>query len=369
MSGGEIEVDHGMCEQLGEALLHLLRNAFAHGIEAPAERVARGKPARGRLAVSARREDQVIFIRFEDDGRGVDLERVEQALERREGTAPSPLGNEDLLAALFRPGFSTRERADGLAGRGMGLDIVKRSVTRLGGEVGLESQPGRGTLFRLTVPLTAAITEAVLFKVGGQVYAVPAAHVLEALALRPDALRMPEAARGQPPVPVLRLQALLGVEMPPLRRAAALYLRFGERSFVATCDKIIGPRTIVVRPLDPVLSGLGLYAGATISGAGKAQLIFDLGALADAAYAPTRPSPSSPRRGQPRILVVDDSRVAREATARVLVASGFQAVTAADGWDAWELLSERRFDAVVTDLEMPRLDGWSSSRRSARNPR
>ncbi len=354
ISGGEIEVDHRLCEQLGEALLHLLRNAMAHGIELPLERVAQGKPARGRLTVSAERGEQGLLIRFEDDGRGVDRELVKRALERRQASA-SP-GDEGLLATLFLPGFSTRTKADGLAGRGMGLDIVKRSLGRIGGEVKLESPSGEGARFRLTVPLTTTITEAVLFKVGGQVYAVPAAQVVEALPLRPDALRAAGSKAGQRRVPVLRLQALLGVEMPPLRRAAALHLRSGQRSFVATCDKIIGPRTIVVRPLDPVLSGLGLYAGATISGAGKAQLIFDLNALADAAFSQNRPGQSLTRRTQ-RVLVVDDSRLAREATARVLVASGFQAVTAADGWDAWELLSERRFDAVVTDLEMPRIGG------------
>jgi chemotaxis protein histidine kinase CheA len=375
ITGGEIEVDNLLCEQLGEALLHLLRNALAHGIEAPAVRLSQGKPARGRLTMSARQEDESILISFQDDGRGVDRERVRRALPPG---ANRTMNDQELLATLFQPGFSTRAHADDLAGRGMGLDIVKRTVARLGGQVEMESQEGRGTRFLLTVPLSAAITEAVLFKVGGQVYAVPAAHVLQALPL-PDALRAAaakavrppgEAPSGRPPgpLPVLRLQALLGVEMPPVRRAAALLLRFGERSFIASCDKIIGPRTIVVRPLDPVLSGLQLYAGVTISGAGKAQLIFDLGALAEAAYSPARAPAPAPRRAQPRILVVDDSRLAREGTARALADLGFQTVTAEDGWDAWELLSERRFDALVTDLEMPRMDGLELITKIRREP-
>jgi chemotaxis protein histidine kinase CheA/ActR/RegA family two-component response regulator len=371
ITGGEIEVDNLLCEQLGEALLHLLRNALAHGIEAPAVRLSQGKPARGRLTVSARQEDESILICFQDDGRGVDRERVRRALP---AGANRTLDDQELLATLFQPGFSTRAHADDLAGRGMGLDIVKRAVTRLGGQVGMESHDGRGTRFCLTVPLSAAITEAVLFKVGGQVYAVPAAHVLQALPL-PEALRAPTGVpsgtspgRGPGVLPVLRLQALLGVEMPPVRRAAALLLRFGERSFFASCDKIIGPRTIVVRPLDPVLSSLQLYAGVTISGAGKAQLIFDLGALAEAAYSPARVAARTPRRAQPRVLVVDDSRLAREGTARALADLGFQTVTAEDGWEAWELLSERRFDALVTDLQMPRMDGLELIAKIRREP-
>jgi chemotaxis protein histidine kinase CheA/CheY-like chemotaxis protein len=377
--GGEIEVDKSLVEQMTDPLLHLLRNAVAHGIEPPAVRQARGKAAKGRILVTARQEGEFAFIRFEDDGQGIDREEIRQALVRRGRlAAEAPLREEALLAAIFEPGFSTRAEADAMAGRGMGLNIVKRAVLRLGGDVTVEYQPGGGTRFRLGVPLHAAITQALLFKVGGQVYAVPAAHVVQAVPLGPDALlvkdgalegvalRQPSAAEAR--VPILRLQSLLGVEMPPDRRTAAIHIRYGERSFLATCDKIIGPRTIVVRPLGSVVGLMPLYAGVTISGAGKAQLVLDLGALADAAYAPTRTTGAAVRRGQPRVLVVDDSRLSRETTARVLLAAGFQPITAEDGWEAWELLSERRFDALVTDLEMPRLDGFELIERVRREP-
>jgi chemosensory pili system protein ChpA (sensor histidine kinase/response regulator) len=374
--GGDIEVDKSLVEQMVDPLLHLLRNAFAHGIETPAERQAAGKAPKGRIRVTARQEGEFVFIRFEDDGRGIDREEVRQALVRRGRLAAgAPLKEDTLLAAIFEPGFSIRAEADALAGRGMGLNIVKRAVLRLGGDVTVEYQPKAGTRFRMAVPLHAAITQALLFKVGGQVYAVPAAHVVQALPLGPDALLVKEGGieevslrekNGESRVPVLRLQGLLGVEVPPGRKMAALHIRYGERSFLATCDKIIGPRTIVVRPPGPILGVLPLYAGVTVSGAGKAQLVFDLGALADAAYAPVRAAPTGTRRGQPRILVVDDSRLSREATARVLLGVGFQAITAEDGWEAWELLGERRFDMLVTDLEMPRMDGFELIERIRR---
>jgi chemosensory pili system protein ChpA (sensor histidine kinase/response regulator) len=366
--GGEIEVDKSLVEQIADPLLHLLRNALAHGIEAPGDRQARGKSTKGRIQVTARQEGEFVFIRFDDDGRGINREEIRQALVRR-GRIPAdaPLDERTLLSAIFEPGFSSRAEADALAGRGMGLNIVKRAVTRLGGDVSVQYRSGAGTRFRVAVPMHAAITQALLFKVGGQVYAVPAAHVVQALPLGPDALLVKDGAvegvalrraSADAHVPILRLQSLLGLETAPGRRTAALHIRYGERGFIATCDKIIGLRTIVVRPLGPLLGTLPLYAGVTISGAGKAQLVLDLGALAEAAYAQGRHLSSGVRRSQPRVLVVDDSRLAREATAAVLVGAGFQAVTAEDGWEAWELLGERRFDAVVTDLEMPRVDGF-----------
>jgi CheY-like chemotaxis protein len=165
-------------------------------------------------------------------------------------------------------------------------------------------------------------------------------------------------AGNLPGLPLLRLHALLGIELPPGRRATALHVRYGGRDFVLTCDKVIGPRTVVIRPPGPLLGLIPLYAGVTASGAGKAQLVLDLGALADAAFGPPRIAAPGPQRGQPRVLIVDDSRMARESAARLLSAAGYQTVAAEDGWDAWEVLGERRFDAVVTGLEMPRVDGF-----------
>jgi CheY-like chemotaxis protein len=249
----------------------------------------------------------------------------------------------------------------------MGLNIVKRAITRLGGEVKVETQLGVFTRFRLSLPLTGAITQGLLFKIGGQVYAVPAAHVIEVLPIGHNVLagsNLSASESGELPaisgvsVPILKLHAMFGLELPPGRRAAALHVRYAGRNFLITCDKIIGPRTIVVRPPGPLIGLIPIYAGITASGAGKAQLVLDLGALADIAYSASAPTPAPPRRGQPRVLVVDDSRLAREAACRLLSAAGYQSVSAEDGWEAWEALGERRFDAVVTALEMPRLDGF-----------
>jgi chemotaxis protein histidine kinase CheA len=368
VSGGEIELDKAIVDQLGDPLLHLLRNAMAHGIEPAAVRTERGKPARGRITIRASLEADFVFLSFEDDGGGIDREAIRKAL-RRSGQEPEAdeASDETLVNAIFEPGFSTRPQSDALAGRGMGMNIVKRAVMRLGGEVKVESKAGAYTRFRLSLPMSGAITQGLLFKLGGQVYVVPAAHVIEVLPIGHNVLAGSATSTndsGEMPVlggvsvPILKLHALLGIELPPGRRAAALHVRYAGRNFLITCDKVVGPRTVVVRSPGPLIGLLPIYAGVTASGAGKAQLVLDLGALADIAYATETMAPAVTRRRQPRVLVVDDSRLAREAAARLLGAAGYQAVAAEDGWDAWEMLGERRFDAVVTALEMPRLDGF-----------
>ncbi len=378
VTGGEVELDKSVVDQLADPLLHLLRNALAHGIESAMVRAERGKPARGRIDIKTMQEGDCVFITFEDDGGGIDREAVRQALVRTgRQAAAAELDDKGVVTAVFEPGFSSRPQSDALAGRGMGLNIVERTVAHMGGEVKLEYQAGVFTRFRLSVPLSGAITQALLFKLGGQVYAVPAAHVVEALPVGPEILAgnsvmttMPaqHPTGGASALPLLRLHALLGVELPPGRRAAALHVRYGGRDFVFTCDKVIGPRTVVIRPPGPLLGLISLYGGVTASGAGKAQLVLDLGTLADTAFGPPRTAAAGPRRGQPRVLIVDDSRMARESAARLLYAGGYQTVAAEDGWDAWDVLGERRFDAVVTALEMPRVDGFQLIARIRHEP-
>lgn len=374
--GGELELDRSLLEQLFEPLLHLLRNAVIHGIETPEARGSAGKPETGELSLSVRLEGEFVFLTFADDGRGVDREAVKRVLVRRNRLAPDAhLSDDQLMETLFEPGFSTRTTADALAGRGMGLNIVKTSVMKLGGSVSCHFSPGKGTIFTLCVPLASAITQALLFKLGGQVYGIPLSQVVAALppvsdlhttgqTLLGSDLRL---ASGQV-LPLLKLQGLLGVESPPDHRLSLLHLRFGERQFVITCDRIIGPRTVVIRPLGPILSLLPYFSGAAVSGKGKVQLLLDVAALAALALRTERLPVVAARRSSVRVLVVDDSRLAREAATRALASIGVQTLTAEDGWEAWELLNERRFDAVVTDLEMPRVDGFALIARIRKDP-
>jgi chemotaxis protein histidine kinase CheA/ActR/RegA family two-component response regulator len=385
-AGEETEIDKALVERVAEPLLHLLRNAVAHGIEPPEVRRALGKPGAGLVSLTARRTDDALEIVVDDDGQGIDLAGVRRALVaagRVDLDAAGDLDEASLFAALFEPGISTRVAADDVAGRGVGLDAVRAALTRMHGSVSVTSRAGLGATFTVRLPVTTAVQEALLFKVGGHVYAVPAARVDETIDVTPADVQLGDDERlrfrGQW-LPLVRLGALLGVPPPPgaSERRAALVMTavLGPASdgrapstlrFAATCDRVIGPREIVVRSLGPLLSRLPIYAGATISGAGKVQLILDVTRLAQIADEGMHAARPERALGPPRVLVVDDSRSIREAASLILAQGGFAADVVADGWDAWELLQDRPFDALVTDLEMPRLDGWELIARVRRS--
>ncbi len=362
--GGETAIDKVQQERLWQPLLHLVRNSIAHGIEPSDERAIAGKPMRGRLRLHASSDAEHVTVRIEDDGRGIDRERVAERLRHKGVALPEgAIDDATLFAELLGSGVSTQATVDDLAGRGVGLQIVREVLAELGGTVAIDSTPGVGTAFVLRLPVGTVVKEALLFKVGGHVYGLPAAAVLHISQIGPEQIeRNPEGDHldldGER-VPLLRLGALFGIPAPPADRQirSAILLRGRRGSFALTCDKIIGPREVVVCSLGPLLQNLSLYAGATISGAGKVQLLLNLDTLES--YALGRAPGPRPRRAHaaPRLLVVDDSRTVREAALGILQAAGFVVELAVDGQDALELLLDRPFDALITDLEMPRLDG------------
>ena len=369
--GDDVDLDQIIVDRVGEALLHLVRNAVAHGIESPEERARLGKSAMGRVRVEARAGRDSVEIDVSDDGAGIDPTRVREALVRA-GRATAQevarLDDERVLRRIFDPGFSTRGGADELAGRGVGLDAVAATVAGLGGEIAVESPPGRGARFHIWLPSTAALTHALLFKVGGQVYAVHAAAVVEIIHV--ELVTADRADRGEPlhlggrDIPLVRLRPILGGDFPPggLRRGPVIILEYDGERFAITCHKVVGTREVVVKSLGPLLGRLALFAGATISGAGAVQLLLDVGELHELARdrrrtGRTRSLTPRPLVGR-RVLVADDSRSVREALAALLAQAGFAVEVAADGWEAWERLQDRAFDVLITDLEMPRVHGW-----------
>jgi two-component system chemotaxis sensor kinase CheA len=367
-SGDATEFDKTVAEQITDPLIQILRNAVVHGIEPPEERIRRGKPPVGTITLSARQESSLVVLEVTDDGRGVDTTRLRQRFvdDGRWTAARARLASDaDVLAALFDPGVSSRDEADAdeLAGRGIGLDLVRETIARLGGEITVTSLPGRGTTFTMRLPVSTAVSLAMLFKVGGQVYAVPNVHVESTATVDGDAATV--AVRGET-VPVVPLPQILATAIAPAaaaERRTALILGYAGKTLAATVDKVIGPREIVVRPMGPLLSPLPLFAGATVSASGKVQLILDVAHLARLAHpgAGAEEAPAvalEPRPVAGRALVVDDSRAIREALTTMLAREGWIVDVAEDGTRAWQMAQQLQYDLVVTDLEMPRMNGF-----------
>ena len=358
--GEDTEFDKAVAEQLVDPITQLLRNAVAHGIEPPDERALRGKPPTAIITIRARQDGNLLVLELSDDGRGVDINALRDRLvaTHRWSSARAQLATEgDVLDALGT-GVSVRGDADELAGRGIGLDVVRQTVARLGGEVKVSSVPGRGTTFSLRLPLSTSLAQAMLFKVGGQVYAIPAVHVIDTTLVEPGAT---STTVRHEQLPVLRLEALLGHGVTNERRPGVV-VTFAGKGFVGTVDKIVGPREIIIKPLGPLLAPLTLYAAATISGSGKVQLILDPAQLVRRAH-PDAPEAigelaSAPMVLAGRALVVDDSRAIREAMTSMLGREGWIVDVAEDGARALQMTRQLRYDLVVTDLEMPQLNGF-----------
>lgn len=373
--GGETEFDKSVADQIGDALIHLLRNAVAHGIEPAEVRRASGKPDEGMVTVSARHEGQTVIIEVADDGAGIDPSVLRKRLVdsgRWSATQAGLADDGEVLRALFAARLSSRQVVDELAGRGIGLDAVRESVAQLGGDLSVTSSPGAGTTFAMRLPLTTAISNALLFKVGGHVYALPNVHVLGTV----DAIE--RAGEGLPAqlafdgaaVPLVLLHAALAAPAPRAGAAVpAVVMDYASHRLALAVDKIVGPREIVVKNLGPLLSPLPLYVGGTISGSGKVQLILDPAALVRLAYPEANAAGAARRRSHAaRVLVADDSPAVREAMAQILERAGYHVDAAATGLAAWRMLGRARYDALITDLQMPEMGGVELIERLRADP-
>ena len=286
VEGKDIELDRALLDEIGEPVVHLLRNAVDHGIEAPEVREARGKPRRGRLVLSASRERSAVLVRVRDDGRGIDRQRV---LARAQelgmvGRDVARLDAETLFRVIASPGFSTATAVSDLSGRGVGIDAVQSRVRQLGGAVELESVPGEGTTITLRLPQTLAIVRAVLARVGGERYALPLTHVRETLAWSPEAVQRVQGRE----VLVLRDEVLPLIRLRQIVRSAGaardetadiVVLERGDRRAGLVVDELTDQQDIVVKQFDAVRDGLAMFSGATILADGRPALIVDVGSL------------------------------------------------------------------------------------------
>ena len=368
VAGGDVHADRAVLDVLREALLHLVRNAVDHGIESPAERQRAGKPRRGRVSVGAAIAGDRVAVTVADDGAGLNVPALRALLERR--GVPAPGDERELVRSVFEPGVTTRSEATTTSGRGVGLDIVRSAMTGIRGSVEVAWEPGCGTTFTLRCPPTLATIRALLVGVGSQILALPSGEVERLVRVTPADVGRAEGrdvlVLAGRPVPLLPLaQVLPSLPARPITGATpAVVLRIGERRVAAVVDELIGEQEVVLRPLRTGTRPLPLVSGAVLLASGRVALVLDPGAvvaagLSAAARAGTPLAATTPACVRHTVVVVDDSITTRTLEQSILEAAGYDVVATADGADAWKLLQERGADAVVADVDMPRMDGFA----------
>ena len=393
ITGGSMDIDRGVLERMAPAFEHLLRNSVAHGIEDPAQRVQAGKPVAGTITINLQHQSNEISVEFNDDGAGLDLQRIrEKAVSS--GVAPDAFALTDGQVAdlIFAPGFTTAAGVTELAGRGIGMDVVRSEVTALGGRIETSSEWGKGTRFKLVLPLTTAVTQVVMLRLGDLVIGV-AANVTEIVKRVPaldleQAYRTGEFLHAGEPVPFFWAGALLQAsahsnEATAKNLPVAVFKSAGQRVAVHV-DEVLGNQEVVVKNLGPQLSRLPGLTGMSVLASGAVVLIYNpvalasvygaqAGALRASGQAVLAPG-QLPLSGQslstmlggaalvPLVMVVDDSITVRRVTQRLLKREGYRVVLASDGLQALELLQDEKPTLVLSDIEMPRMDGFDLAR-------
>lgn len=390
LTGGETNLDNGIIQQISDPLIHLVRNAIAHGIEPPPERAERGKPAQGQVALRAYHRGNQIYIEVEDDGRGLDYEKIRSialAQELITGAEAGRLTEGELLEFLFRPGFSTASRKTELAGRGVGLDVVQSNLSALNGEISVDTEKGAGTRFTLQVPLTLVITQALFLRNGSYTFGIPLACVEE---IRRVAASEIEEVGGKlltrirdQVTEVVRLDARLGLE--PVGPVNGFYrmvtINVSGRQVGIIVEEVLRKDEIVIKGLGEYLRNIKLFSGATIAPDGSPILLIDVYRLvaADApaqapVLRPSLPAAASSLTGVPEaaaekvILLADDSISVRRFVGRMLEKAGYRVKFASDGLEALEVATQGSCDLILTDLEMPRTNGYELMAHLRQNP-
>ncbi|MBN8472274.1 response regulator [Corallococcus exiguus] len=384
VDGEDTRADRSVVEALREPLMHLVRNALDHGLETRVDRVASGKHPRGCLTLRAAREGSRIILRVEDDGAGMDPALLRRVAVRR-GVLDEPAANALSDAAarelVFLPGFTSRDVVTDLSGRGVGLDAVRTSLQALGGDVGVESAPGWGTIFTLRVPVSLTVAPLLFVQVFDETLALSAVHVSRALKV--DASEVGEVA-GRPilrmegrVLPFASLASLLGLatERPAREGELVLVVKGQGMEAALAVDRVLEERVQAILPLKGILARYTHLTGATSLADGRLAMVLSAAALAAAVHgtAPlklARPPVRAPAPRRRRILVVDDSPLTRELVANLLEAVGYDTLRAADGPSALEQLGQEGppVELVVTDLEMPEMDGVELTRRLKADP-
>lgn len=376
IDGRFTELDKRILEAIHAPLMHLLRNAVDHGLETPAERLRLGKPARGTVTIRAYHKGSAVVLEVEDDGRGLDPQAIRRKAVQRgflDEAAARTMPDRELLYLLCEPGFTTRDAVTEVSGRGVGLDVVKVRVEKLKGSLAMQSELGRYTRFRLFLPLSISSLSVLAVRAGRFPFALPSVFVDRCIHVAAE-----EVVRdggtwtyGDKVLPVISLARALGVEpVATSDRLSLVVLQFRGRRLVLQVDGLEMEREVVLKPLGEHLRDAPFVVGVSFLAGGEpvpVLNVLDLYARWAGFEATSRFEGGGPKAA-PLVLVVDDSVTTRTMEQNVLQSLGYRVVAAADGLEAWRLLDRQVVDLVLTDVEMPRLDGLELARRIRARP-
>ena len=381
ISGEETELDKSIVEEIGDPLVHIIRNSCDHGIEMPDERLAKGKPETGTISLKAYNEGNAIVIQIDDDGKGLDVEMLKnKSLEKGIITEKEAdtMSDKEAFGLIFKPGFSTAAAVTNVSGRGVGMDVVKTNIEKLNGIIDIESELGVGTSLKLKIPLTLAIIQALLVGVQEEHYAIPLASVLETVRISRDEIYTVEnrsVMRLRDEVlSLVHIGDIFEVEriLDSSEHAYVVVLGLGASKLGLIVDSLVGQEEIVIKSLGDYLKGIEGVAGATIRGDGGVTLIVDVVALMQMAKgvkstamtdnsSQEEHSHEKTKADDYTVMIVDDSKTDRMIMRKALEPLGINLVEAGDGQEALNILKqgEHNFDAMLIDIEMPRMDGYT----------
>ncbi|MHC8390475.1 response regulator [Pseudomonas sp. MDT2-39-1] len=375
IEGEKTQVDRDVLEKLEAPLTHLLRNAVDHGIESPEQRLLAGKPEEGLIRLRASHQAGLLVLELSDDGHGVDLEKVRRSIIERQlspAETAAQLSEEELLTFLFLPGFSLRDKVTEVSGRGVGLDAVQHMVRQLRGAVVLEQTAGEGSRFHLEVPLTLSVVRSLVVEVGDEAYAFPLAHIERMCDLEPADIVQVEGRQhfwheGRHVGLVAASQLLQRPASPGGQQTLkVVVIREREAIYGVAVERFVGERTLVVLPLDERLGKVQDISAGALLDDGSVVLIVDVEDMLRSVdkllntgrlERITRQGSQAVEAARKRILVVDDSLTVRELQRKLLLNRGYDVAVAVDGMDGWNALRSEDFDLLITDIDMPRMDG------------
>jgi two-component system, chemotaxis family, sensor kinase CheA len=372
VENADLGVDRSMLGDVRDALVHLLRNSVDHGIESPDDRRMLGKPAAGRVRIRVRADGDMLSIELDDDGRGMDPQKLREVAVRKRlltDQQAAALSEREAIELIFRPGFSTREEVTDISGRGVGMDVVKKKVESLGGSVGIVSRLGRGSTITLRLPQSLALMKVLLVRLGDDVYGMPAADVVAVMRVKPDDRMevfgtLAVKHRGKP-IALVGLGPLLGVnggnrfDKPP-----AVVVRHGDDFAALVVDGFVDEREVAVKPCGgEFLKGAAFIAGTAALEDGRIAVLLHVPDIMTEVRRIARPVTQNQAAKRLRVLLVDDSPIARATESALVKALGHTVDEAQDGEEGYLKAQSQPYDLILSDVQMPRLDGFSLTRR------